>query len=351
MLSGNSEGRFFLNFAFNTEQSKPAEILYHEADICHVYESNVLSPQGELTCPTRMKFELRLIHTFMSLVAPVQAGLDSGHASQGSVTNLPMLATKYIYARDIILGCSALYLRAYNPNDKLLVRASHEYAVRAIAECSRQIQHGVQQDNAEGLFFASMFVAKHALASRQYDSLVEDNTLRKQDTLPLLRWLRQFRGIKAVLDAGWAWIPQIKHLSPMLSALAAPAIKPKVQEETVFSNLLEGLDEIYAGSAAVEAYRVAVTYLDSVIQDPDLRGVAGFPIAVPDRFIELLEERDPRAMTIVGSYLALFALVAKPKILVTAAKREFRVIIQQLPLEWLPKMTWATGVIESTKVE
>lgn len=249
------------------------------------------------------------------------------------------------------MGCSALFLRASNPNDILLVEASHAYAVRAIAECSKQIQNGVHEYNAEGLFFASMFVAKHALGSRQFDNLANDNTLSNKDVLPLVRWLRQFRGVKAVMDAGWAWIPQNKQLSPMLLALTVPATRSQVPEELALSALLEGLDETYTDSVSAETYRVAVEYLASVIQDPSLRGLTGFPMAVPDKFIELLEDRDPRAMVIIGWYLALLAVVSNPGILMPVAKREYRIVIQQLPPEWLPKMEWATHVIERTKID
>jgi hypothetical protein len=264
-----------LDLTCSLRQREPSGNLDHEANICYAYESNLLSPQGEMTGLNRTKFELRLIHTFISLTAPVQASLSSAGIAREK-TNIPVLAMKYVYARDIILGCSALYLRESNPNDISLVEASHAYAVRAIGECSRQIQTGVDEGNAEGLFFASMFVAKHALGSRKYDSITKDNSLRKQDILPLLQWLRQFRGIKAVLDAGWVWISHNKHLSPMVDALAVLDTTPREREETASSILLADLDETYISSNTVEAYRVAVEYLASVIQTPNLRGLRGF---------------------------------------------------------------------------
>lgn len=137
-----------LDLTCSLRQREPSGNLDHEANICYAYESNLLSPQGEMTGLNRTKFELRLIHTFISLIAPVQASLSSAGIAREK-TNIPLLAMKYVYARDIILGCSALYLRESNPNDVSLVEASHAYAVRAIGECSRQIQTGVDEGNAE----------------------------------------------------------------------------------------------------------------------------------------------------------------------------------------------------------
>lgn len=313
--------------------------------MCHAYESNLLSPQGELTAPIRKKFELRLIHHFISLIVPVQASLSSAGAAQQR-TSIPLLAMKYVYARDIILGCSALYLREFNPTDVLLVEASHAYTLRAIAECSRQIQIGVDESNAEGLFFASMFVAKHALGSRKYDSITNENSLCKQDILPLVQWLRQFRGIQAVLDAGWAWISHNKDLLPMLDALTVLEIESQVHGATPVNILLEGLEDPCTSSTTVEVYRAAVGYLTSVIQTPNFRGLAGFLIALPDSFFQLLEERDPRAMAIIGWYLALFVVASKSGVLMLAAKREYSIVIEQLPSEWIPKMDQAARMME-----
>jgi hypothetical protein len=53
---------------------------------------------------------------------------------------------------DALLSISALSLRTLYPRDAAITHASHAYAVRAIRECSRQIRHGVGEDNARGLF-------------------------------------------------------------------------------------------------------------------------------------------------------------------------------------------------------
>lgn len=344
--SANSESRLIAIPTLQSQQNLCSKILFREAAIYHDRESSLFTPHGEQLSPAAKKLELRLIHAFIYSLSPVQSSPKSVHVPPKSVKDIPFIANKHVYARDILLGCSALYLRAHNPNDKALVQASHEYAVRAIAECSNQLQNGVHRDNAEGLFFTSMFIAKHAFVSRMYDDLVGDKTSCEQGELPLLRWLRQFHGIKAIIDAGWAWIPNSEHVSPMLDALPPPITRVEDHERSVLSSILEGLDEGESHPETVATYRHTVAYLTSVINDPGFRGLLGFPIAVPERLIELLEKRDPRAMIIIATYLAILILVPRSDFLRAAAMREYRAIKEQLPAEWLPRMEWATNVIE-----
>jgi hypothetical protein len=72
---------------------------------------------------------------------------------------------------------------------------------------------------------------------------------------------------------------------------------------------------------------------------------------VPDRFLELLEEQDPRAIAIIGWYVALFVVASKSGVLMLAAKREYSIVIQQLPAEWIPRMEPATRMIECRNID
>lgn len=193
-------------------------------------------------------------------------------------------------------------------------------------------------------------MAKHAFGSRQYDNALQGDNLTNTGTQPLVPWLRQFRGIKAVLDAGWQWIPQLKHLRPMLHILIASTLKSEELEKTVFTDLLDGLDESHADSPSKEAYKVAVDHLSSVLLDPNFRGLVGFGLAVPDKFIELVENRDPRAMAIMCSYLAFFGL-GPPNNLTAVARQEYNAIMRQLPSEWDSKMKWAIAVFGNARPE
>ena len=66
--------------------------------------------------------------------------------------------------------------------------------------------------------------------------------------------------------------------------------------------LLEGLEfgEGFDKETRV-AYGVAVAYLSCVYEDGQLRGLLGFLVAVSRHFVDLLDERDPMALAIVGN--------------------------------------------------
>lgn len=319
---------------YNSSQPNtvPLKISYQEAAVCHGHESNALLPSGRHLSPSTKKLELHLLQAFVALNAPAQAKLASSAPGQ-PLSNILHWTTKYCYTRDIVLGCSALLHRTHNPDSLELISASRHYAERAITECARELRIGVREDNSESLLFASMFIAKHAFASRLYES-------GTWEELPLLRWLRQFRGIRSIMDAGSVWIQKNERLELMLSALPTSPITES--GDHVFAYLLEDLEET---DSSFGAYQTTVMYLTAVVNDSEFRGMLGFPIAVPDRLVELLEEKDPRAMAIIGSYLALSVLAPGSEVMKAAARREYGIVMGLLPAKWAARMKWAASVV------
>jgi hypothetical protein len=122
-----------------------------------------------------------------------------------------------------------------------------------------------------------------------------------------------------------------------------------------FNFLLEGLDEEEITAQNRAAYITPVAYLSLVISGGPLpRGLFGFPTSISARFLELLSGLDPRAMTIVGSFLAGICMF-RSQFLTDVAEREFKRTMEQLPMEWLPKMRRAqelwTGCLQSYGVK
>jgi hypothetical protein len=87
------------------------------------------------------------------------------------IGNTLRLASGYGYLMDIPMGVGANWQRSQNPNGQVLVAASHTYALCAIQEFSRQIYHGINKSNAEGLFLASILLPMHTFTSYHYDIL------------------------------------------------------------------------------------------------------------------------------------------------------------------------------------
>jgi hypothetical protein len=119
----------------------------------------------------------------------------------------------------------------------------------------------------------------------------------------------------------------------------------EVQGERFFGFLLEGLEcgEGFDKETRV-AYEDAVAYLSYVYEDGQLRGLLAFPVAVSRRFVDLLDGRDPMALAIVGNWLGLMRVSCLSRFLKGTRERELNDIMQALPEEWWPKMTWAMSV-------
>jgi hypothetical protein len=271
-----------------------------------------------------------------------------GHHVNVSIKTILHLAASHNYLRDILLGCTAMSLRSRNPLDQNLVEASHTYALRSIRECSAQIRNGVNENNAEGLFVSALLIAMHSFTSREYDALDEDN-YGVTGQMPSLRWLRQFQGVRAIQVAGWSWIQNSPYIKPMIPTLPVTPMAPHPTKVLFFGYLLEGMDSEDISPETIAAYRLPVAYLSHVINDPTRHGLLGFPVSISERFLELLELLDPRSMTIIGSYLALMRLSRRADSLICAAERDFLFIMERLPVEWLPRMNWASDVFTGNR--
>jgi predicted phosphohydrolase len=76
--------------------------------------------------------------------------------------DIPTIAYDAEYLMDAILAVSALHLRALNPSDRSVVRASHGYMASALAKFSSLLKDGVSELNAEALFSTAALIGKES---------------------------------------------------------------------------------------------------------------------------------------------------------------------------------------------
>jgi hypothetical protein len=333
---------------------KSEQNLCKEATIYHAFESNTIRPRSPRMRPAEHLLELRLIHFLISKSSAIQSVFPDGHFIKLCIGNILRLSTEYGYLMDILMGAGANWQRYRNPNDQALVAASHTYALRAIQEFSRQIYHGINENNAKDLFLASVLLPMHTFTSYHYDILKKDNSSKTGDSW-LVQWLRQYQGVRAIKAAGWLWLRKSEPISPVLSDFPPVGMIDDQCSGPSFGFLLEGLEEEEITTETRTSYVTPVAYLSLVINHGPLpRGLFGFPTSVFGRFLGLLSERDPRAMTIVGSFLAGICMF-RAQLLTDVAEREFNRIVEQLPIEWLAKMRGAqelwNGCLQSYGLE
>jgi Fungal specific transcription factor domain len=264
--------------------------------------------------------ELRLFYNYVSLSCLIQAPQPQCSHIYQTMNALAQLAFTSPVLMDALLSISALSFRTLNPADHVMDQVSYNYALRATRECSRQIRDGVSESNAEGLFLASMLIAFHGFASRHH---VKNSSSSGSD-MRLLQWFRLFQGVRAVKEAGRPWIQNSGPLQDISESLPARlSARSAAREAQLFAFLLEGLDQgddVDADTKA--AYEDAVRYLSFVLGDAQLRGLLGFPVAVSSRFVDLLDGRDPRALAIVGNWLALMRISHLSRFLSGAREKE-----------------------------
>ena len=245
---------------------------------------------------------------------------------------------------DAILAVSALHLRASNPEDQSLIRASHSYMASAIAQYSSLLRNGVSELNAEALFSTAALIAFQSSASRCFDD--KDG----EYALPLA-WFHSFQGVKTVVMASWQWLRSSSRVYPIISAQPALQLDLDPARMTFFSPLLEGVERQITNepegtrSETKRSYEHSVAFLNWAHQKPDRARILGFAATVSRRFVDLIEQQDPRALCIIASFFAMTKMIDEVWWLHGVAKREVTGIFTLLPHEWWDKMEWPIKIV------
>ena len=282
--------------------------------------------------------ELKLMHHFTARTS--QTLSETADQQSAWRMHIPSLAYETDFLMDAILAVSALHLRSQTPNDQAIVRASHSYMASALAQYSTLLNGRVSALNAEALFATSALIAFQASAGRFFE---EDKP--GSYTLPLA-WFHSFQGVKAVVMASWQWLRTSEKIYPIINGQPALALDPDPHRKLFFSTLLDGMDEdllsVPESMRAVtkQAYQHSISFLNWSHVRPVRARILGFAAAVSRRFVDLIDQCDPRALVIVACFFALTKRVDDVWWLKGVAKREVNGIFSLLPPDWWPKMEW-----------
>lgn len=284
--------------------------------------------------------ELKLMHHFTAITS--QTFSDTEAQKLAWQIDIPALAYDEQCLMDAILAVAALHLRSLQPNDQALIRASHGYMASALAQYSSLLNSGVSAFNAEALFSTSALIAFQASASRRFD---EDGGY----TLPLA-WFHSFQGVKTVVMTSWQWLRTSDRVYPIINGQPALALNLDPERKSFFAPLLEGMEEQIDSlpdrqkEETRQAYEHAVAFLNWSHQRPVRNRILGFAATVSRRFVELLDQRDPRALVIASCFFALTKAVDDVWWLQGIAKKEVNGICSLLPSSWWPRMEWPLRV-------
>jgi hypothetical protein len=316
-----------------------------------------------------------------------------------TVPNLAFSGSQHL--ADAILAVAALHLRSMVPNDKELVRASHAYMAASLAEYSAALTKGINHSNAESLFLTSALIAFQSTATRVFmkdevmvgggdDTDPGANRQRNQPSgcysIPF-SWFHSFQGVKAITAASWQYLRVSPVVTQVINSQAVLQLDFTAGPKTFFGHLLEGMDEELAAmgdassatpsatptspgsigyqppnepSAADEliastqqAYQHAVAVLNWAHKIPHKGAPLAFPATVSRRFIELLEERRPRALAILACFFALLKSMDSVWWLQGMARREVLGVVSLFNSDffgadayrtWWPHLEWAMRI-------
>jgi hypothetical protein len=142
---------------------------------------------------------------------------------------------------------------------------------------------------------------------------------------------------------------EIKHLLELERTLSTYTIQILQEQKpsTRFEFLIEDLDLAATDEGTIRAYTQSVQWLATIYAYPDIDYLFKFAVKVGPRFVELLMQKDPRALTIVGYWFMLMITRDQVWWMPRATDNEFWALMGLLPDEWKPRMQWAVQELEN----
>lgn len=309
-------------------------------------------PEPESSRPVDRLLELQLLHQYTT--STCKTLLTNSPATddiwQKSVPELAFKGCKGTsYLADAMLSVAALHLRSQNPTDKALVQASHAYSASSLAAYCATLNSGITAENAESLFLTASLIAFQATASRIFikdDANLGENSPRY--TLPMA-WFHAFQGVKTVVATSWQWIRNSTIVQAVIDS--QPSFQLDLNPlgpNSFFGHLLDGLDDELADesqdkiTASSQGYFHAVSVLNWAHKNSYAPAALAFPASVSRRFVELVEEKRPRALAILACFFALLKRIDNVWWLGDVSRREVMGLVSlfETGSSWWRRLEW-----------
>lgn len=333
--------------------------------------------------PVGRLMELRLMHQYTRYTHKTLCLTNPELVELWGVSVPGLAFTGSQHLMDAILAVSALHMRSFCPNDKDLVRASHSYMISCVKQYSNNLSSGIDASNAAALFLTSTLIAFQSTATRIFTKDESHFAMGSTPGMdangagstyqPPLTWFHSFQGVKTVVAASWPWLKQSDVILSIIDAQPVLNLNFGRASDGFFGHLLQHMDEelgvldggnVVDGTSASsgaagevpdivkrtrQAYQHAVATLNWAHAKPG-QGALAFPATVSKRFVELIEERRPRALAILASFFAMLKIMDHVWWLQGTARREVLGIVSlfnsdyfgpDVERKWWPHLEWA----------
>ncbi|KAJ5636530.1 uncharacterized protein N7484_009843 [Penicillium longicatenatum] len=290
------------------------------------------------------------MHHWVTATAATMSSADLPAVHEMWSVAVPEMAFEYEPLLHTLLALGAAHRATLFPDQANSLRPiQHAYIDFALRE-HRPITADLDGNTSEAVCVNAVLLSLYTLFLRSEPS--------SDSYEPPLLWLSVARGIRTILKTVYHQLVQSdSKLKPLLLA------KPSLFHEGLsnfkgsakpFHFILEYLlDEEEIDEKTQKAYSESINYLEclytaSKAPTPTwiLRKMfTGFPPMVPRRFCELVTEKRPRALVILGYLFALAKKVENVWWLQGIPEREVRGIESIIPAEWKWTMVWPLNLI------
>jgi hypothetical protein len=304
----------------------------------------------------RRRLELRLLHQYMGYTCNTATIFIDAQPKIEYFWKvaMPALAFDHDALLYSIYTFAALHLSKLEPNNQEFADAYRHYLELTIKT------HRDQVANLNGSNADATCIVSNTLRSCVFAVMEARN---RDPYTPPITWLSMTKSASGVYTEAWKWIsddetsiaralwkatPQLRDWDAMFAEGNRKNLNHLLQR-TSEDEVLEPWDEDIA-----KAYASTVSYIGGVkiaIEESELephyfRRVVTFAMYIERRFIDLVEERRPRALVILAHYFALVTTLKRIWWIGDCGEKEILGIMTILPNAWKHLMAWPWKVLK-----
>lgn len=233
---------------------------------------------------------------------------------------------------------------------------AHRFYLDLAVQQQREAAANLSAENSNAIYLASILLGFQTLGQLDIDELDTGSYC------PPTQWLRMMIAIRDIMNASLQFFDRSQHIAVFMSDIT----KPNFNDEAAMYNpeyafpFAEYLDwekhpEPDLDDDTKYFYKRSLYYVGGVYQairnQEEFRGlfhrIFGFPPMVPKGFIDLIDQRRPRALAILALHCALIKVVDDHWIFNGVAEREVRGIQSIMPMEWQWAMQPPLNLLEN----
>ena len=237
---------------------------------------------------------------------------------------------------------SALHMSEHQSGDQEMIEMHRRYLALALSEHKKDVIN-LNESTFDAVLLTSTLLRVTAFA------LLRERPLVPYE--PPILWLEMTRGTVNLFKESWKWIERDENSMAFRLTKRMPIV---FDEEAKFAQSnREGLEHLLHRDEldlylenwppdVAEAYETTVSYLGCIMiaikaDQPSgeiCRRLLLFPYIVRSRYIELVKEKQPRALAILGHYFALLSEFNSIWWIGGSGLRETQALKTVLPTKW-----------------